>query len=99
MKKPNHFHLQAVSGNIIEHFHTTPGHAHEHDGMRRYATSRKAIEKQQQEYRKTRKAYFKRLAEKADERTKTAQAKGEAESRSAEELEQQQSNDAAGEDS
>jgi len=55
-RKPNHFHLQAVSGRIVPHFHTTlggaPMKAHEHDGLRSYATTRKAIERRQAAYLK-----------------------------------------------
>jgi hypothetical protein len=55
-RQPNHYHLQAVTGLIVEHFHTTPGRAHEHDGLRRYATTRKSIEKRREEYRAERQA-------------------------------------------
>jgi len=54
--KPNHYHLQTVSGRIVEHFHTTPGRAHEHDGLRRYATSRRSIERKRLTYLEERQA-------------------------------------------
>jgi hypothetical protein len=60
-----HYHLQAVSGLIVKHVHTTPRKAHEHDGLRQYATTMPAIERKQTEYREMRKrVHAERLAKK-----------------------------------
>lgn len=60
--KKSHYHLLAGSGVIVEHVHTTPGHAHEHDGLRCYATTRRSIEKKRKAYLAERKAYLEGLA-------------------------------------